>query len=600
MMTPSFCTTGHADRRLTLLQFLAASILCTWLGVLLHIPHYNAGGSEGVWLPWNTVAWAVAVSVMLLTVLMAPAGRLVVTPAAQLLFLAVALLTLPVMWCPHPAWIVYSIPRLYGLWGGALFYLALLQCRFSNRTRRLLIWCVSLAALVQGLTALAGLYCPAWLSPVSQAFLKTGGRQSLGIFQQVNVTASFLATGLALSLALFYRLCAGRSARGNRVPAPWLFKLKAAYLVILMVFLPSVLVLTRSRIGWLGGLTVCLTAAITAVLTARRQRGRARGLSVVCPAAMVLLPLAGIAAGVVLLDCSVAQAIDHGGSNHQRWLTLKVTWEMIRRHPWAGWGMGSFRMQFQHYIATYRHPNQSRELMGHPHNEVLYVWMEGGIVALAGLMTAGGAVVMLLKKNGSPVRRLMAAAMLPVLLHTMVEYPLYLSVPHALTLLLVALNLDRTGRDDESTAAGRRPGYVRKTVVTGLRWALAAGGIWMLCSLHGAYRVNALLSRFEAGETAPSWTIPVADVPWMLGSRYEADRLNLELEAYSRSGDLRLLRDYVRDNARWLRTQADPDNYAGQADVLRYLHQDEEACRYVREAKQLFPADGRFDTKACD
>ncbi|ELH8609702.1 O-antigen ligase family protein [Enterobacter asburiae] len=598
-MMPSFYTACHADRLHTVLQTLVATLLCVWLCLLLHIPLYNVGGGEGVWLPWNILAWAVAVTVMLIAALLAPAGRLVITPAALLLFLAVALLTLPVMWCPQPEWITYSLPRLCGLWGGALFYLALLQCRFSDRAKRLFLWCVTLAALVQGLSVLAGLYYPTLLSPLSQAFLKTGGR-SLGIFQQVNVTASLLATGLALSLALFYRQCAGHSARINSVLASRLFRMKVAYLVILMTFLPCVLVLTRSRIGWLGGLTVYLIAIVTAVLTARRQRGSPRGLPAGAPAAITLLPLAGIVAGLLLMNCSVAQAIDHGGSNRQRSLTLKVTWEMIRQHPWAGWGTGSFMMQFQHYIATYRHPNPSRELMGHPHNEILYVWMEGGIVALAGLIAAGGAVVVVVKKNGAHNRRLMAAAMLPVLLHTMVEYPLYLSVPHALILLLVVLNLDRSGRFSGSVVAGRHTGYARKAAVTGLRCALAAGCAWMLVSLHGAYRVNALLSRSEVGGLPPARTVPATDVPWMLSSRYEADRLNMALEAYNRSGDLRLLREYVRGNTRWLRTHTDPDNYAGQVDVLRYLHRDAEACRYEREAKLMFPGDGRFHTKACN
>ena len=597
-MSPSLLPAGRRSRQ-TLLQCLAASLICTWLAVLLHIPLYNVGGGEGVWLPWNMLAWAVAVTVMLLTALLTPAGRLVITPVARLLFLAVALLTLPVMWCPQSEWVIYSLPRLYGLWGGALFYLALLQCRFSDRAKRLFLWCVTFAALVQGLTVLAGLYCPTLLSPLSQAFLRTGGRQSPGIFQQVNVTASFLATGLALALALFYRQCLCRAVRPAGLSASLLFRMKAAYLLILMVFLPCVLVLTRSRIGWLGGLTVYIVAIATAGLTARRQRGRTRGLSGWVPAAVALFPLAGIVAGLLLMDCTVAQAIDHGGSNHQRWLTLKVTLEMIRQHPQAGWGTGSFMMQFQHYISTYRHPNPSRELMGHPHNEILYVWMEGGIVALAGLMVAGGAAVMLLKKNGSHTRRLMAVSMLPMLLHTLVEYPLYLSVPHALTLLLVMLNLDRCGQRAGPAVPGTRVTGVRKIAGAGLRCVIVAGCVWMLGSLHGAYQVNVLLSRFEAGQLVQGRTIPAADVPWMLRSRYEADRLGMELEAYNRSGDLRLLRDYVRDNARWLRTHTDPDNYAVQADVLRYLHRDAETCRYEREAKLMFPYDKRFDWQDC-
>lgn len=42
-------------------------------------------------------------------------------PAAGLLFVAVALMTLPVVWSPERDWVIWSLPRLCGLWGGAVF-----------------------------------------------------------------------------------------------------------------------------------------------------------------------------------------------------------------------------------------------------------------------------------------------------------------------------------------------------------------------------------------------------------------------------------------------------------------------------------------------
>ena len=55
-MTPSFYTSGSAAPWRTVLQTLVTTLLCIWLCLLLHIPLYNVGGGEGVWLPWNILA----------------------------------------------------------------------------------------------------------------------------------------------------------------------------------------------------------------------------------------------------------------------------------------------------------------------------------------------------------------------------------------------------------------------------------------------------------------------------------------------------------------------------------------------------------------
>lgn len=572
-------------------------ILCLWICLLLHLPLYNAGGGQGVRLPWNTVAWAVAVTVILSTAVMAPVGRPVITPASCLLFLSALLLTLPVFWTPVREWVNYSLPRLSGLWGSAVFYLALLQCRFSHPIKRLFLWCVTFASLIQGGNVMAGIFYPALLSPISQMFLQTGGRESLGIFQQVNVTASFLATGFALSLALIYRAGKHYRAQEKGFHSQTLRRIKLAYLLILIAFLPCVLVLTRSRTGWLGGIAVYIVT-VSILLTGSRQKFRSHFLPGGYRAALVLIPLAGVAAGLFLLGCSVTEAIDHGGSNYQRWLTLKVTWEMISLHPWSGWGLGSFIMQFQHFIASRYSPNPSHGFMGHPHNEILYVWMEGGIVALAGLVVLGFTVVMLLLKNRSPGRRLIALALLPILLHTLVEYPLYLSSPHVLVLLLITLSLDRTSCRGV-VMAEKIPFLHKAGMQLCLRGALTLICIWLLASLYETYQLNTLLSRFEVDGAYPSQLPDSADIPWLVRTRYDADRMNLLLERYNSNGDLRLLRSVVSENAHWLKTHTNPDNYVGQMEVLRYLHRTEEACRYLHEGHKLFPMDERLAEQTC-
>lgn len=580
-------------RKLSVVQIMAVVSLCLWMCVLLHIPFYNAGGAEGVYLPWNILAWAIAVIIISGGVFISSDKLWIISSASRHLFIAVLLLTVPVFWCPVHDWMIYSLPRLAGLWGSAVFYLALLQYRFNASVKRFFLWCVTFAALIQGGTVIAGLYRPSVLSSVSRMFLVTGGRQSLGIFQQVNVTASFIATGFALSLMLFYRTGLRQSVRRNVFLSRRCARIKVIYLAALMVFLPCVLVLTRSRTGWLGGILVYSLAVANVYLVHHKKPvGRSCFLAQEYRVAMVLIPLMGYAAGLFLLRSPVTEALAHGDSNYQRWMTIKVTWQMIKLHPWSGWGLGSFIMQFQHFIASNYRPNPSHGFMGHPHNEILYVWMEGGVIALTGLLVVCYAVIMLTLKNRSPSRRLMAAAMQPVLLHTMLEYPLYLSFPHVMTLLLIALNLDRARcNHDLKINTGWEALCLRGIVV--------AACFWLLSGLYSVYQLNNRLSHFETGDGHRSLSLEYADVPLLLRTRYEADRISLLLEKYNQNGDLQLLHTFIHENSRWLETHIDPDNYAGQADVLCYLHRKNEAQQYRYEGHLLFPNDERFVGQIC-
>lgn len=72
-----------------------------------------------------------------------------------------------------------------------------------------------------------------------------GGRP-YGVFQQVNLLASFTATGLALALMLF--LLPDFSLRAKRYE-----KLRLMLLALLLAVFPALLVWLQSRIGWLGG-----------------------------------------------------------------------------------------------------------------------------------------------------------------------------------------------------------------------------------------------------------------------------------------------------------------------------------------------------------
>ncbi|WP_346081283.1 PglL family O-oligosaccharyltransferase [Gibbsiella dentisursi] len=565
---------------------MVTGLLCLWLCILMHISFFNVGSNDGVYLPQNMLAWCVATVVIALVAGLMPCRQFHMTTTSWLLVMGVVLLTLPVLWSPEYDWRWLAMPRLVGLWGGVAFYIALLQCDFSERQKNTLLWSLTLAALWEAGNVWAGLFFPSLLSETAQRFIAVHGRMALGTFQQVNVTASFLATGFAFFIALF----ATRTVIPLKPHGRYESWLKGGYLLVGLFFIPGTLILMKSRIGWLGGMIVYLVAV---VLTLTRMQ-RLSGIQWRQVLMLIFVPLAGVGAGIYLLDCSVMRAAAHSGSNYQRWLTLKTTWEMIRLHPWQGWGLGSFRMQFQHYMASRSSPNLSLELMGHPHNEVFYTWVEGGVIALAGIVILAWAGIRLLILNRTYSRLMTGVALVPIALHTQVEFPLYYSVAHVLTLLLIMRNLDVqvcSLRTQRGTSAKRDVAF------NGARIAVVAGCIWGLFTLFGSLRASFILSHYEDQTLPDIGVIKHLNVSWLLHSRYEYDLLTEGMLEYSVRGDKGLLVGFLRDNAQWLATHTEPDSYANQIDVLHYLLRNEEACTYSIEANKLFPWDKRFSRK---
>ncbi|MGF6191430.1 pilin glycosylation ligase domain-containing protein [Serratia sp. 2723] len=75
--------------------------------------------------------------------------------------------------------------------------------------------------------------------------------RAYGVFQQANVLASFLATGLALALMLFLLPAFTCDHTGSE-------RLRIQGLGLMLVLFSVVLVWLQSRIGWIGGAAVAL------------------------------------------------------------------------------------------------------------------------------------------------------------------------------------------------------------------------------------------------------------------------------------------------------------------------------------------------------
>ncbi|MGL4726517.1 MAG: O-antigen ligase family protein [Scandinavium sp.] len=543
-----------------------------WL-IVMHLPLSNVGG-RGVQLPLNSLSWASILSLIALFWVFPSSCSRATFPVPAMLVGSV-LLTLPLLWSPTREMRLNGATAIAGLWGGCLFILTLLRCSLSGKSRHLLLTCMALAGMIQGSLVLMELYGrPEWLPAVWQTFIAKYGRGGVGVFQQVNVTSSFLA--MALTVAMLQL-----TNREARLTHPRFEKARQTVLGAAVTFLTMILVLLYSRTGWLA----CAVVAAGMIFLVLRSpfRHQAHNGKLLC-----LLLVAGGVAGLLLLNMSVTRALElHEGSNLQRILTLRNTLTLSLQHPFIGHGAGSYEGLYQNWLAALPGGNPGKEIMAHPHNELLYQFFEGGFVALA------GAIIWfcLWLRQGFKVGNLQQAgawlAMVPVLLHTQLEFPLYYSVPHWLTLLL----LFRLSLREEELTQPTSKHSAASLIMHGAMASIAIAGA-ALAAL--TFHANQVMDLLEDQKLATPQVIRTLSVPWAARLRYHHDLDLLTLMEFRQKQDRQALETFTQNNALWLSVHADADMYQNQIAVLAFLQRRDQAKAWKEKARRTFPWDERF------
>jgi len=538
-----------------------------WL-VLMHLPWPNSG-DYGMNLPMNLLSWGVISLLGLIVWLFLSAKTVSITPTSLLLFVSAVLFTLPALWSSHDA-LPIALPRLVGIWGGVFAYLTLQQQPIREKETVSLFYLLAAAAVIESGLSLAGFYCPQYLPfPLNSLAEKYTG-YAPGIFQQVNVTASFLATGLAALLCLL-----ADTRRSLYLPQAERVRFVAINAAIMM--LAATLVMFHSRIGWIGALVAMSCASVLFGHSRFRHRTTRWRRTLI-----ILLPVLGGMLGTLILQQSVVASLLHESSNHQRWLTLAYTLRMIRVHPWQGWGLGMFESAFQHFMAALPGDNPSREMMQHPHNETLFIWAEGGVLALAGGLCLLWGWIMLCRRRKSMWQWAALLTTLPILLHTQVEFPLYYSVAHFFALLLLM-----AASEGDVCTITLRPALFRLPLV-----AVALYGIVLSFQL---FCTSITLGNFETARLADPQSITRLHVPWLMQMRYQRDITLLHLANFNEYGDVAELENYAQSNAQWIKLHMEEDAYNDQINIYYFLKRRAEAAQLKAKAHRLMPWDDRFN-----
>ncbi|BEM35109.1 membrane protein [Serratia marcescens] len=538
------------------------TLLLIWMAVILPVYYPNMGG-DGLALPQNILAWSIMALTTLIVTFTVCLGRarLSLTPTARLLLLGIAVLALPLLYT-RPEWREDALWRCAGLLGGWLFYVACLQLRLTARQRNLLLYGLLFAVSVQALLAALQLFAPtlAWVSP--------NGSRVYGVFQQPNVLGSFIATGLALALWLLLAPLSTPTRR--QLP-----------LLALLTAFSALLVLIQSRAAWLGG---ALAAALLLWRFARQSPAASRWAG----GALLL----GVALGLMGLFTGQQELIAREGSNYSRLTMLQDTLSMILAKPLLGWGYGGFEYSFAHFRLQAMPWREVLEVAGHPHNEILLWWVEGGLPALAGIVLVFIAGALLLKRAWQRDREQPAGArvglflvLLPMLVHTQLEYPFYLSAPHWLAFLLLLALLDG------QTGAPRPLSFAK---ALSLPVATAAVGVLVMAVFAWQGRMALTQSERTMLATIDSIEQMPAPAAWIYRERKTFDEQSHSLLVYNQTRDDALLTGYRQWADAYLQRRIDANVYATLIMILRYQGAQAEADARQREAAFLFSRDMRF------
>ncbi|MGU5818715.1 PglL family O-oligosaccharyltransferase [Aeromonas caviae] len=540
--------------------FGVISVLYWLLG--MHFFMHNPGGA-GLYLPFNAWGWIFASLVMALGLWQVTLSqRLIASPLLTALWLGGLLLLLPMA---YPGFEIkdYAIPRLLGLFAGLLFLASLYQWRLKCGARDRLLYLLLGAVAIEALLGLVQYYL---LVPGNWIGYDTRANRPYGIFQQPNVMASFMATGLSLAIWL--------ELRGHA--NPWLKGLRYAVILAASVLL----VVVQSRVGQLGG-TLALLLLVPR-LYRERQLGRVLGL-VALGVALGLASQFGMAGAKRGLEM-----YQSGGMRSVYW---PYAARLIAEAPWTGWGYGSFESVFlQHYMADKAlNPAmvQIEYNLDHPHNEFLYWAVEGGLAPMVGMVLMGGTLLWRLGRAGIVRGAALLALVTPILLHTQTEYPFY----HAIALwwaLLLLIHVVDAEVEDQGHANWRE--YICRPWLL-LRFAAIAIPLivvpFMLTALHTAW----VVTKYErGGYKQPALLLDIVNpMAWLTRVEFDVNAVRLMVGLQSNNkGELEAYLDWGQG---FVRHTPRANIYANMVIALNALERREEADHLRAEALTLYPGE---------
>lgn len=390
--------------------------------------HPNLGG-QGLHIPNNGTIWLVAVLFIAYGLYQSLKSKKAAIPK-YFIYLAAfpILITAGSFISGVDDSLIWGFHFLF-IMGGLAFFFSLFQVGLTSAKVDRLLLVIAISGFFHAVMAMLQLTVnadlPIWLP-------KTTNNSPSGFLQQINTQATLLVTLIVLIFYLASR--------------PILFRRKRlvqGLLVTTVLMAGFIIGESDSRIGWLS-----LFISLPMLLVSRRfilKNNNGFTLALLMSLATgFLIPQFNYSFDNAVISRSPTvvekvTAMNSGFEGSSRLSIYGVSFDLLKEKPFLGYGMGSFGREFQNakpkFFEKYPDAKVSNRYVAHPHNEFLLWWVEGGVIAIVGIVSVLVGTLLVLTKLGGARAWGYSALLLPIVLHMQVELPLYISSLHWFLLL---------------------------------------------------------------------------------------------------------------------------------------------------------------------
>ena len=548
------------------LKKLFKTIFALYMLAGMHFNMEHVGG-YGLYLPFNIIGW------MFLSLLIGlgfwqigKTGKIIFSQFNCLCWIGFGLMCLPLLY-PNNEYADFAIMRLLGLSGGLLLFLSFQQYHFTREERYWFLYVILGSVLIQILLAVSGSLL------LSINFLENTLDPSFGALAQKNIFSTFIATGAVISLFL---LLNHQSAIHSN------FKLGIIFSVPFLVCTQFYSLQSRT-----GALALAFGIGFMLVFSFQKNK-------------QVFLWIGSALIGLLVgfktpYESRSEKALDY--SENTRMLTYQLTAELIKNNPLFGVGYGNFLSAFRLHYAQRKQEEPSLKTIGnsnmdHPHNETIFWMVEGGIIPLAGLLIIAGGFLIMLWKIKKKEAWAMAGLVTPILIHTQLELPFYLSLIHWFIFIFLLYFMDEEyGISHEAII--QLPVFI--CIIAILLPIIII--YYMTTTLQTAKAIT----RFErTGFSKPSLLVSVKN-PRAWQKKYETIVMKLDLRIAKQTKDYKKLKDYIDWAENYVKHSPYLFIYYDLATAYQAMGDKEKAWEVYRYAQYLYPgAKWRDETDSKD
>lgn len=523
-------------------------------------------GGVGLYFSYNIIAWLITSILIALGLWQITLNKKIYYSKMLLwLSLGCACLIIPIFY--NFEFTDHAIPRTLALIGGLLFLFSLYQFQLSKLEALRLLAIIMLATVIEASFGLVQFFL--FEEGVWGGYI-VGSSRPHGVFLQPNVMASFMATGLAITLFL--------SVQKN------LFKntLAIKFLIVISLFVSCfLLVLLQSRTGFVAAIVVIVL--ITPYLYQINKKQLVINFSIIVIATL------GAFISLENSDTPIRgqQVYENVGA---RDVIFVVSADMVKEKPLLGYGYGSFERSFIDHFNTYAvdHPDIGKTItrLSHPHNEVLFWVVEGGIVALTAFIFFTIGYITTWLKIPHKQSLALLALIFPILLHSQLEFPFYSSVSHWLVFLIMLWLVDIY-----ALAENKEFNFITCPQTFLMRFfALLIPAIFipfLVTTLHTANILVAHEKDITSSESLKHLNDIINPIAWQ--SRLDAAVYSHILISGLREKDVSKLELYLDWVLRRIKHKPRTSLYSNALLVLKTLNRTKQYQLLLKEAKRTYP-----------